>query len=207
MLYYNFKDYEGFKSLFGIIKHGNEKKSRKNKILLAYLKDKKLLHRAVTDGDYTFLHISGMGELKNRMEHEVIRSGSGDNSLPYSLRLMGKSYCSSIYEADGTNGLCEDGDLKAIRYYNHKIEKTFKMKAGKLYRHLIFEIQFGKGLPEQVTTYLCEEFSSEWQSYTMGKFPKNRLHVDKDFEKIYSSYHCRGDFHSCMVDRGFYNHL
>ena len=81
------------------------------------------------------------------------------------------------------------------------------MKAGKLYRHLILEIQFGKGLLEQVTTYLCEEFSSEWQSYTMGKLPKNRLHVDKDFEKIYSSYHCRGDFHSCMVDRGFYNHL
>ena len=38
MLYYNFKNYEEFKNLFGIVKHGNNHESRKNKILLAYLK-------------------------------------------------------------------------------------------------------------------------------------------------------------------------
>ena len=43
MLYYNFKNYEEFKNLFGIVKHGNNHESRKNKILLAYLKDKNLL--------------------------------------------------------------------------------------------------------------------------------------------------------------------
>ena len=40
MLYYNFKNYEEFNALFGIVKHGNNSESRKNKILLAYLKDK-----------------------------------------------------------------------------------------------------------------------------------------------------------------------
>lgn len=44
MLYYNFKNYEEFNALFGIVKHGNNNESRKNKILLAYLKDKSLLH-------------------------------------------------------------------------------------------------------------------------------------------------------------------
>ena len=37
MLYYKFKNYEEFKDMFGIIKHGNGVCSRKNKILLAYI--------------------------------------------------------------------------------------------------------------------------------------------------------------------------
>lgn len=32
MLYYNFNNYEEFKELFGLVKHGNGVKSRKNKI-------------------------------------------------------------------------------------------------------------------------------------------------------------------------------
>lgn len=64
MLYYNFKNYDEFKNLFGIIKHGNNTQSRKNKILLAYLKDKSLLHQAVTNNDYMLLHISDMTELE-----------------------------------------------------------------------------------------------------------------------------------------------
>ena len=33
MLYYKFRNYEEFKELFGIVKHGNGNESRKNKIL------------------------------------------------------------------------------------------------------------------------------------------------------------------------------
>ena len=40
MLYYNFENYEGFLSMFGIQNHGNGNKSRKNKILLSYLKSR-----------------------------------------------------------------------------------------------------------------------------------------------------------------------
>ena len=46
MLYYDFIDYEDFKERFGIIHHGNGTKNRKNKILLAYIKSKDLLHQA-----------------------------------------------------------------------------------------------------------------------------------------------------------------
>ena len=46
MLYYKFKNYEEFKEMFGIVKHGNGVCSRKNKILLAYIKNRRLLQEA-----------------------------------------------------------------------------------------------------------------------------------------------------------------
>jgi len=204
MLYYNFKNYDGFKDLFGTIKHGNNTQSRRNKILLAYLKDKNLLHQAVAGNDYTFLHIANMTELENRVTEEILVSGNEDEELPYDLQLMGKTYHSAIYETDEYQGLCEDGDSKCIRYYNHQSGRIFKMKAGRLYKHLILETAFGKTLPEQVITYLCEIFAAKWQSYTLNRLPKHKLYVDQDFERIYSSQCCEGDFCSCMVDKGYH---
>lgn len=40
----SFKNYDEFKQLFGVVKHGNGVVSRKNKILLACLKNRKLFH-------------------------------------------------------------------------------------------------------------------------------------------------------------------
>ena len=204
MLYYNFKNYDEFKELFEIIKHGNDNESRKNKILLAYLKDKDLLHQAVASNEYTFLHISDMSELEQRLQNEIRVSGLEDKSLSYELRLINQTYYSAIYETDEYRGLCEDGDPKCVRYYNHQSGRIFKMKAGKLYRQLILETNFGKGLPEQVINYLCEEFAAKWQTFTIGRLPKNKLHVNQDFERIYSSECCEGDFYSCMVDKGYH---
>jgi hypothetical protein len=204
MLYYNFKNYDEFKNLFGIIKHGNNTQSRKSKILLVYLKDKALLHLAAINNDYTLLHISDMAELEKRMEKEIIQSGTEDAGLPYELHLMNKTYHSFTYATDEYQGLCEDGDSKAVRYYNHKTGKVFKMKAGKLYRHLILETKFGKTLPEQVITYLCEVFAEKWQTFTMNRLPRHRLHVNRNFERLYSSECCDGDFCSCMVDKGYH---
>jgi hypothetical protein len=48
MLYYNFKNYQEFQELFGIVEHGNGVKSRKNKILLSLFKSKELLHKKAT---------------------------------------------------------------------------------------------------------------------------------------------------------------
>lgn len=202
MLYYKFRNYEEFKELFGIVKHGNGNESRKNKILLSLLKDRRLLHESMASGNYLLLHISDMATMKNLVTEKIIRSGDENRSLPYVTDLMGKRYYSSTYSTDDNKGLCEDGDTKAVRYINMKNEeRVFKMKAGKFYRHLILETDFGKTLPQQVVTYLCEEFAAEWQSYTMGKLPKNKLYVNRDFQRIYSSECCRGGFGSCMVDR------
>ena len=99
----------------------------------------------------------------------------------------------------------EDGDYKAIRYINHENDgRVFKMKAGKFFRALILETKFGQTLPEQVLIYLCEDFATEWQGYCIGKLPKNKLHVNEDFERIYSSEHLLENFGSCMVNRGLH---
>ncbi len=202
MLYYKFKNYEEFKELFGIVKHGNGNKSRKNKILLAFIKNKELLHNAVVSGNYTLLHISDITTMKNTVIEKIIRSGGEDETLSYCVNLIGKTYYSSTYGTDGNKGLCEDGDMKAVRYINYeKGEKIFKMKAGKFYRAIILETAYGKTLPETILNFLCEEFASEWQTYSMGKLPKNKLFVNKDFKRIYSSDCCEGDFCSCMVDK------
>ena len=202
MLYYKFKNYEEFKDMFGIIKHGNGACSRKNRILLAYIRNRRLLHEAIETNNYVLLHISSMAELKKTITRAIIISGHSDMSLRYVLELDGEFFYSRNFETDELKGLCKDGDTRSIRYINHENGgKVFKMKAGKLYRSLILETEFGRTLPEQIVTYLCEEFSADWQVYTHGRLPKNKLHVDKDFERIYSSDCCKGDFHSCMVDR------
>ena len=63
MLYYKFKNYEEFKDMFGIIKHGNGVCSRKNKILLAYIRNKRLLHEAIETNNYTLLPGVRNGEM------------------------------------------------------------------------------------------------------------------------------------------------
>ena len=102
MLYYNFNNYEEFKELFGLVKHGNGVKSRKNKILLSFKKNRKLLH------------------------DEIIKSSNDNMKLSYVVDLMGKRYYSSTYSTDGNKGLCEDGDTRAVRYIN--MENNFAEK-------------------------------------------------------------------------------
>lgn len=198
MLYYDFYDYKDFQERFGIVHHGNGAKNRKNKILLAYIKNRDLLRQARETNDYTLLHISSMSELKQVMT-ERIQDSSANKKYP--VQLINTSLKSDQYQTDENKGLCEDGDFKAVRYINMTNNKVYKMKAGKFLRALILETEFGQTLPEQVLGYLCEEFTQDWQTYAMGTLPKNQLVVSKEFHKIYTSDYCKGDFKSCMVDR------
>lgn len=52
MLYYQFQNYDGFKHLFGSVNRSNGTCGRKNKILLAYIKDKRVLHEAAANNQY-----------------------------------------------------------------------------------------------------------------------------------------------------------
>lgn len=85
-----------------------------------------------------------------------------------------------------------------------KPDVSLKIENGKFYRKIILETSFGKTLPEQVVTYLCEEIVRDWGSYSLGCLPQNKLFVNKDFRRIYDSSICVGDFHSCMVDDGYH---
>ena len=202
MLYYNFLNAEGFKERFGIIEHGNGEKSRKNKVLLAYIKQPSLFKEAAESGDYSLINIASMSELKQVMLERIQKSGEG---LQYEVNLINYAFHSSKFETDDYKGLCEDGDPRACRYLNHNNGgNVFKMKAGKFFRGLILETEFGQTLPEQVLVWLCEEFAAEWQTFTLSPFPENQLFVNDNFGDIYDSGRLQGCFHSCMVDQGYH---
>lgn len=207
MLYYNFDGYTGFQERFGIHEHGNGEKSRKNKILLAYIKNKNLLHQAVVKQDYSLINISSMSELKQSAMNMLIQSSlCSEGCRPYKLQLMDYTFYSSKYATDDYHGICEDGDTRAIRYINHENNaKVFKMKAGKLLRALMLETTFGQTLPEQVLVYLQEEFVAEWQTYAMQSLPETKLFVNDNFSRIYDGEELEGNFHSCMVDEGYHS--
>lgn len=198
MLFYNIKDYKDFNELFGITKHGNGVKSRKNAILLSFLKNPKLFK----NNEYELLSTRSLVELKANLIKRI-REELYEMDLPFHMILNGTDYCSPKYSTDNNNGLCEDGDYKSIRYFSHGKGQIFKKKAGKLYLEIIQECEFGKSLETNIRTWLVEELARDWQTYAYGLLPENTLHVDDDFDKIYSSGHLYGcDCGSCMVDRG-----
>lgn len=205
MLYYNFNNAEGFAERFGIVHHGNGEKSRKNKILLAYIKQPSLFKEAVMTGNYSLINIPSMSKLKETMLDKIVTSSKDNSKMKYEVHLINYTFYSGKFETDGANGLCEDGDPRSIRYMNkHNGSRVFKMRAGKFFRSLILETDFGKTLPEQVLNWLCEELSQEWNTFTISTFPENRLFVNDNFADIYSSERCKGNFHSCMTDQDYH---
>src|SRR5699024_11021308 len=95
MLYYNFYGYEEFKARFGLEKRENGVVVRKNRILLAHLKNPVLLKYCREHDDYTLLHIHDMADLQKRVVEAVIGSGKNDEKLPYEVELIGKTYHSA----------------------------------------------------------------------------------------------------------------
>ena len=204
MLYYDFQDYAGFKERFGIIRHDNGQKSRRNKILLAFIKQPQLLRDAVRTGDCTLINIPDMATLKQVVWEQLTISGMNDMDLCYRVEVMDKVLYSRKYETDLMKGVCEDSDCRAIRYINHELEgRVYKKKAGRLLNEIILETEYGQSLPESVRLWICEEFCQDWETFTRGLLPQDTvLRVNKEFKKIYTSSEFDGYAGSCMMDRG-----
>ena len=208
MLYIkSFKNYDEFRELFGIREYEGVK-TRKNKILLSLLKDRETHRRAVETGELSLLSIRNMADLKNTVIEKIRESGMNTPKLCLQVILLGTDFYNDKYLLDEWNGVCTDGSINAVRYVNMENGKVFKMKAGKFMRHLIVSTDFGKTLPESIVNWLCEEFCREWESHALGKMPRTKLHVNDNFEDIYSSDRLLGydndrdSFGSCMVDEG-----
>ena len=75
MLYYDFYGYERFKACFGLEKRDNGTVVRKNRILLAHLKNPVLLKYCREHDDYALLHIYDMAALQKRVVEAVDRVG------------------------------------------------------------------------------------------------------------------------------------
>ena len=201
----SFKNAQEFQELFGIQEHGNGVKSRRNKILLALLKSKTVWDYCREHEDWTLLAIKSMAELKTKLT-KMISDAGVHQGLDYTVVLNGTTFHSDTYETDAYNGVPEDGSIGFIRYINHSNNSgVFKMRAGRFYSKLIDETNIGQALPQQVKTWLCEEFSQDWQVYIAGTLPNYTLIVDHDFAEIYSGEACSAGMNSCMIDRGFHN--
>lgn len=151
----SFKNYDEFKQLFGIVEHGNGAKSRKNKILLACLKNRKLFKwwlrfkaQALEHGvkedcielsDYLYAsNMDGLKRFAKLMMNDCVKDSSLWNSTDDSgiYISFGKDFPYELYsptlKIDSYRGLCVDGDSRSIRYVNtERDNKVFKMKAGK----------------------------------------------------------------------------
>jgi hypothetical protein len=214
----SFSNYEDFKEIFGFVEHGNGVKSRKNKILLGALKDRRFVHYCLTDNiNSRFLSIKDMTSLKSFVRDFIEReSYSGKNELGFRLPSVAYVY-STMYRLDALRGLCEDLSVEHIRYVNTERRRVFKMKAGKFITNILNEHRATSVLPEHIKRWVGEEFSREWKAHATKNLQTMdglTLHVGNslsDFAIIYSSEHCVGDFGSCMVDDDQYyfykNHI
>lgn len=218
----SFKNYEELKVLFGVVEHGNGVKSRKNKILLACLKDRKLLHWWLSFKDSCdrkhrshlyekcdYLRATSMDDLKyfaKKMMSCIVYNDVCGMASPYYCIDFGDlsfTFYSSSMRLDGFHGICADGDSKAVRYENVEREKVFKMKAGKFITRCIEECRITRDyMPEQLKRWIGEEFAREWQVFAEQRCTdRYTLHVDDNFKDIYDSGRCYGDFGSCMTDK------
>lgn len=211
MLYITaFSNYEEFQELFGVRQFDNGNKARKNKILLALLKDKAFFKEAVKSGDLYPFSIKNMVNLRNYLTHRITVSGAKSKKLRHKIWLLDRYYYSNKYTLDDMAGVCEDGTPNAVRYVNMENNRPWKMKAGKFYKHLIESTAFGKKLNQTLVIWLCEEFARDWTSHVIGRLPKNKLYVNDNFADIYDSdrlkgYDVKSDcFISCMVNKGLH---
>lgn len=205
MLYYDFRNFEGFKERFGFRECGNGEKTRRNKILLSYIKQPQLLKEAVRTNCFDEINISSMTQLWNVLSRKCDNYVyAKENLRKNDFHLMEIYLCSSKYKLDEFRGICEDGDVKSVRYVNIERGRVYKMKASTFFNACITEM--GIVWPDNVRLWMCEEFQRQWEVYaaTHTEFLATRyeLHVDDNFSDIYDSDECDGDFHSCMTDDG-----
>lgn len=214
MLTTPFKDYNEFKELFVGTKANGEIR-RKNGVLLSFIKSKDVRKFLSEKTGYSVAQINNMAMLYdvcNDLLSVYSRKWSTLASRYYVVTVGGKTYYSDKYRTDGRNGVRVDGDLSYFRYQNmERNGRVFKMKIGKMFRHLIDLTELRDVFPESVKLWFCEEKTREWEAFSASQIPSNLfLHVDDDFCSIYAgagkrARECDGSFGSCMQGNTHFN--
>ena len=199
MLTFSFKNYDEFKELFV-----REDGKRKNKVLLAVYKDAVLRKvfqecfyrtdpRLFRDTEGLYKYIWALLESDYRGRALII--------------ILGHEVWNDKYSNDN-NGVCFDGDFTSIRYYNVELEKTYKMKIGKMINYLLEQNQFTRNFSHPIKMWFAETATQKWES-ELVQLNEVRLVVDDDFKYIYDAdNYTGGNFGSCMSNRHvhtFYN--
>lgn len=210
LLFKSFSNASEFNEIFGMRECGNGNKARKNKILLGCLKDKAFFKLCAHNDSYKkYLAVNNMADFKKMLLSDISDSSCETDGYLCRFTIDGRGYWFHVANMEIDNhGLCEDGDARAIRYYNHERERYFKMKAGKFFTAIMEGCDFGRNLPQQAKSWLGEEFLTSWLAFSEPRvgeaFEFHYGNDMEDFKEIYSSSNRRGDFHSCMTDRNYY---
>lgn len=194
MLNYGFKNHTEYQDLFGFRETGDGKLVRRNKILLAFLRNK-LSHTNENLKD--LLECTDLQVLSSALIERIAEKSKGR----YYITLFDTRFKNYTYQSDYTDGVCFDGDISQYRYINKTTNKIYKMKVAKLFAKVNEDNDVWKCLPEQIKIYLCEYVANQWRADMLEKQDRYKLTIDTDFEKIYSYRDCAGDFHSCMQGR------
>lgn len=196
-----FNNYDGFKAEF-VTREGN----RHNGVVLSYLKwcfrhrnDSILLPfvRQALRMKYN------MQDVYDSVLYLMFRVSSQTHMADPSARLFKTEFLGlqnpvwhSTIESDYRKGVCEDNDIDQIRFIRHLTPKQMehtngedrarvvKKRAGRLLREIVTE--WLPDLPESVLNYVCETFASKWRADRISDVPRYTLHINGDFELIYS---------------------
>lgn len=192
-------NYEEFKELFV-----REDGKRKNGILLSFLMEKKV-RKFFEDNNLwcVFSSIRTMGALRQTCDMLISKTSVGKYPLP----ILGRYYLHPNFSKSDSDGFCLEGreEYHKYRYIKHeegREPRPCRQKIGGLYKSIIDMSVFGSLLPENVKLWLCEELTHEWVAICESSMTRYEVIVDDDFEEIYDSHNMRGDFHSCMTNRG-----
>lgn len=219
MLQTSFKNYDEFKELFVRAK-ANGETTRRNGVLLAFLTSKQVWDYIKSNKDDmrrryysapTRAELNSMGALfaavKDLLAYAEWKLLNTTSDCLWEINIIDRTYYSNVYESDGKKGICIDGDFSAYRYQNkERGGQVFKMKVGRMFRHIIDLTELKDVLPESVKLWVCEEITREWEAYAAASIPDGiELHVDDDFRSIYDcggDTRCYGSFGSCMQNAG-----
>lgn len=81
----------------------------------------------------------------------------------------------------------------------HRLRQT----AAALYAESI-SLCVGDGvIPNSVANRAAELFADEWKAFVCKQQGEYKLVINDDFDALYDSELCKGDFHSCMTDTGY----
>lgn len=157
---------------------------------------------------FDLLSYDSLPPFYRRMEHLLGYNDLRKPGAGYDLNLMDNIYPSDKFCTDSLRGICEDGTLNAIRYKSIEKGVVFKMKAGRMVEHFLSCNVITDILPEQIKRWYAEEFVAQWIEYARQRVGEDKytLHIDDNFEDIYSRDCCLGyddddnSFGSCMVD-------
>lgn len=199
MLYIGLRDYEHFKELFSKRETSNGTMVRQNRILLSYYKNAIKNHEVFTEAK----KVVNMTTLYKNVFWRIQNPNERKNMQRFYLSGFGDWFSNQII-TDELDGLCKDGDASAIRYKNLENGRIFKMKAGKFFKRIILETEYGRKMDEPTLLYVLECLSREWNSMAMERIGDYELVVDDDFESIYNGDLLGGDFKSCMTDGGYH---